>query len=77
MSLLGKKGISHTYRLGGLTCNMCVMKVTKVVKELHGVKKAAVSPDMKELTVSGSHDMDPDAVVVAVTGAGYVAEKSG
>jgi copper chaperone CopZ len=53
------------------------MKVTKVVKELHGVKKALVSPDMKELTVTGSQDMDPDAVVVAVTEAGYVAEKSG
>lgn len=76
MSLFGQKGPTYTFKLGGLTCSMCVAKVSKAVKELDGVKKARVSTDMRKLTVTASSEIDPDLVVSAITGKGYEAERS-
>ncbi len=77
MSLFGSKGPTYTSKLGGLTCSMCVGKVTKTVKALDGVKKAKNSMDMKTLTVTANSPIDPDLIVTAITGKGYEAEKSG
>ena len=77
MSLFGPKGPTYTFKLGGLTCSMCVDKVTRTVKALDGVKKAKVSIDMKKLTVTANSPIDPDVIVTAISGKGYEAEKSG
>ncbi len=75
MSLFGPKGPIYRFKLDGLTCSMCVAKVSKTVKALDGVKKAKVSLDMKNLTVTTSQEMDPDAIVSAITEQGFKAEK--
>ena len=76
MSLFGPKGPTYTFKLGGLTCSMCVNKVTKTVKAINGVKKAKVSIDMKKLTVSANSPINPDEIVTAIIEKGYEAEKS-
>jgi len=75
MSLFGPKGPTYTFKLGGLTCSMCVAKVSKTVQELDGVKKAKVSTDMKKLTVTASSEVDPGMIVTAITEKGYEADK--
>ena len=75
MPLFGQKGPTYSFKLGGLTCSMCVAKVSRTVKELDGVKKARISVDMKNLTVTASSDIDPDTIVSAIVAKGYEAEK--
>jgi len=75
MPLFGQKGPNYSFKLGGLTCSMCVAKVSRTVKELDGVKKAKISVDMKKLTVTASPDIDPDTIVSAIVAKGYEAEK--
>lgn len=77
MSLFGPKGPTYTFELGGLTCSMCVNKVTKTVKALNGVKKAKVSINMRKLTVIANSPIDPDVIVTAIIEKGFEAEKSG
>ena len=75
MSLFGPKGPSYSFKLGGLTCSMCVAKVTRTVKELEAVAKAKISPDMKKLTVTAKNEMDPEIIARAIQEKGYEAEK--
>lgn len=74
MSLFGSKGKTYNFKLGGLTCSMCVKKVTETVNSLDGVKKVRISADMKELTVTAKLEINPADVVKAIQEKGYQAE---
>ncbi|MEC4683101.1 MAG: cation transporter [Nitrospirota bacterium] len=43
-----------TLKISGMTCNHCVMAVSKALKEVAGVEKVEVSLERGEAKVSGS-----------------------
>ena len=61
-------------KVTGMTCNHCVMHVTKALKGVSGVKKADVSLERGEATVEGSPKVGE--LIAAVQEAGYEAEES-
>lgn len=64
------------YVVGGMSCAACSSKVEKTVSKLEGVKSCTVNLLTGDLTVDG--DVSAEAVINAVTGAGYSARlKSG
>ncbi|MEJ2454658.1 MAG: heavy metal translocating P-type ATPase [Candidatus Thiodiazotropha sp.] len=64
--------LSTTLKVTGMTCQHCVMNVSKALKAVPGVEDADVSLEKGEAVVSG--DSDRDVLVQAVKTAGYEAE---
>jgi Cu+-exporting ATPase len=67
-----EKTLSMTLKVTGMTCQHCVMNVTKALKAVPGVESADVSLEKGEAVVSGS--AEKAALVSAVKTAGYDAE---
>ncbi len=61
-------------KVSGMTCNHCVMHVTKALEGVPGVKKATVSLERGEALVDGSPAVA--GLVEAVKEAGYEAEET-
>lgn len=62
---------STLLRLGGLSCEHCVMHVKEALEKVPGVTKAIVSLDPMQALVLG--DANPEALIQAVQEAGYEA----
>ncbi|MCZ7566089.1 MAG: heavy-metal-associated domain-containing protein [Burkholderiales bacterium] len=60
-----------TLQVTGMTCNHCVMSVTKALKAVPGVETADVSLEKAQAFVKGS--ADPQALIKAVEQEGYEA----
>jgi copper chaperone len=60
-----------TLKVTGMTCNHCVMAVTKALKKVPGVESADVSLDKAQAIVKGS--TDTQALIAAVKEEGYEA----
>ncbi|MCL4798934.1 MAG: heavy-metal-associated domain-containing protein [Burkholderiales bacterium] len=60
-----------TLKVTGMTCNHCVMSVTKALKQVPGVQSAEVSLEKAQAVVKGS--ADAQALVKAVEDEGYQA----
>jgi len=61
-----------TFAVTGMTCQHCVASVTREVSEVAGVKK--VSVDLENgIVIAEGNELDTDAIVVAITEAGYQA----
>ncbi|MDI1235747.1 MAG: heavy metal translocating P-type ATPase [bacterium] len=43
--------MTHTYQIGGMSCNGCLQHVQKILKEVHGVAKVEVSLEEKTATI--------------------------
>ncbi len=67
-----ERPLSTTLKVTGMTCQHCVMNVTKALKAVPGVESADVSLEKAEAVVSGSAGRE--ALVQAVKTAGYDAE---
>ncbi len=75
MGLFGSKN-KTTLSVEGMTCGHCVMRVTKALEGLDGVKSAKVSLDKKEAEVVFKGDkIDTKVLVSAVEEAGYQAKE--
>jgi len=61
-------------KVSGMTCNHCVIHVTKALEGVSGVKAAHVSLDRGEATVEGSPKVAE--LIAAVKEEGYDAEES-
>lgn len=61
------------FNVSGMTCGHCEMSVREEVQEIPGVTEVQVSHQAGRLVVSSTHDVDPDAIVIAVEEAGYQA----
>ena len=59
-------------KVEGMTCNHCVMAVTKALKKVPGVDEVNATPDNGEALVEGTVDHKP--IVQAVEEEGYKAE---
>ncbi len=60
------------FKVRGMKCNGCVAKATEAVSKLPGVVEAKF--DFKDGSGVVKGEFDTDAVVKALTGAGYPAE---
>ncbi len=60
-----------TLKVTGMTCNHCVMSVTKALKSVPGVESADVSLAKAQAVVQG--DADRQAMIAAVKEEGYEA----
>jgi len=60
-----------TLKVTGMTCNHCVMSVTKALKKVPGVETAEVSLEKAQAVVKGS--ADAQALIEAVKDEGYEA----
>lgn len=60
------------FEVKGMTCNHCVMSVTKAVKAVHGVNKVDVDVTAGKVTVTvSSPRVSRDAIAQAIRDAGY------
>ncbi len=58
-----------TLKVTGMTCNHCVMSVTKALKQVPGVETADVSLEKAQAVVKGS--ADAQSLINAVKEEGY------
>lgn len=58
-----------TLKVTGMTCNHCVMSVTKALKQVPGVETADVSLEKAQAVVKGS--ADAQTLIQAVKNEGY------
>lgn len=64
------------YQVTGMTCGHCEMSVREEVSQLAGVDDVQVSAKTGTLVVSSAEALDDDAVLAAVTEAGYAAVRA-
>lgn len=66
-----KKAATFSLRIEGMACSSCVERVEKAIRATPGVASASVNLATKraEVTFSGSPDIE--AVVAAISNAGY------
>ena len=61
-----------TLKIQGMTCNHCVMRVAKALKELTGVQDAQVDLQKGEATITYDDSaVSPEKLSFAVVEAGY------
>ncbi|MCC6609057.1 MAG: heavy-metal-associated domain-containing protein [Burkholderiales bacterium] len=58
-----------TLKVTGMTCNHCVMSVTKALKQVPGVESADVSLEQAQAVVKGT--ADAQSLIKAVKEEGY------
>ena len=75
MTLNHSDNTTTTLKVTGMTCNHCVMSVTKALKSVPGVESADVSLAKAQAVVQG--DADRQAMIAAVKEEGYEATLQG
>ena len=60
-----------TIKIKGMSCNHCVMAVTKALEEINGVKNIKVDLKKKEATFDKAGPVDMDMVRKQIKKAGY------
>ncbi|ELZ38423.1 Heavy metal transport/detoxification protein [Halorubrum saccharovorum DSM 1137] len=61
--------MSQTITVEGMSCEHCEQSVTEALEGVDGVESATADRERESATVEG--DADPDALVSAVSEAGY------
>ena len=75
MGLFGSKN-KMTLKVEGMTCNHCVMRVTKALEGINGVRSAKVNLDEKKAEVVFKGDkLDPEVLIRAVQEVGFQAKE--
>jgi copper ion binding protein len=64
---------TYTLKVDGMSCNHCVMSVTKALEEVEGVKKAKVDLKKGTAQVKGEEGISNDTLISAVKEAGFEA----
>ena len=67
--------ITTEYDVAGMTCGHCEMSVREEVAEVAGVDGIEVSAQSGKLVVTSAAPVDDDAVLAAVSEAGYSASR--
>ncbi|MBX3068131.1 MAG: heavy-metal-associated domain-containing protein [Microbacteriaceae bacterium] len=62
---------TQTYNVSGMTCGHCVQSVSAEIGKLEGVDSVDIDLASGAVTVSGSQELETDAVRAAVEEAGY------
>lgn len=64
---------TKTFTVTGMTCGHCEMSVREEVSELPGLQNIEVDRNRQFLSVSSEQEIDSDAVIAAVSEAGFSA----
>lgn len=74
MELFGSAKVINL-KVDGMTCEHCEMKVEKALSALPGVKKVKIDRSKKnaDISISKNADIQVQAMIDAVTAAGYTA----
>ena len=69
----------NTVELGidGMTCNSCVTRVRRALESIEGVATIAVDLGASRARVTGAFDPSADALINALTDAGYPSRLAG
>ena len=69
--------MQHTYKIMGMHCQACVMRLHQALADLEGVRKASVTLNPPQAQLVVSTDVSEESVMRAVAGAGdYVAKRA-
>ncbi len=60
-----------TVKIKGMSCNHCVMAVTKALKEIEGLEDIAVNLEKSEATFKETKSVDPILIKEKIKKAGY------
>jgi copper chaperone len=60
-----------TVKIKGMSCNHCVMAVTKALKEIEGLEDISVNLEKAEATFKETKPVDPNLIKEKVKKAGY------
>ena len=66
-----KETTTHTLTVDGMMCQHCVSHVKKALEDVKGVSAVSVDLDAKTATVDALSSVSVDALIAAVTAAGY------
>jgi len=58
-------------KIKGMSCNHCVMAVTKALKEIEGLEDIAVNLEKAEATFTETKPVDPTLIKEKIKKAGY------
>jgi copper chaperone CopZ len=69
----GSKGVTVKFHVEGMACSSCVERVDKAIRATRGVTTATVDLEAKRATVTFSGAPHTQAVIAAISAAGYEA----
>ena len=61
----------RTIKVKGMTCNHCVMAVTKALNQIQGVADVKVNLDKGEAQFEEMEPVDMDLIIAGIAKAGY------
>ena len=70
-----EKGMNKILKVEGMMCSHCVAHVTKALQGVEGVKEVTVDLKKKTATVTADTEISGEALIAAVTEAGYEVKK--
>ena len=63
--------MTATLKIKGMSCQHCVMSVTKALNQLNGVQNVQVNLEKGEVQFENTKAVATDQIVKAITNAGY------
>jgi len=63
-----------TIKIGGMSCQHCVMAVTKALQKMEGIKNIQVSLDKGEASFDEDPPVDREAIRTSIRKAGFTIE---
>jgi copper chaperone len=69
--LIGKGEVIMTVKIKGMSCNHCVMAVTKALNGIEGIKNVKVDLAKGEATFDNEKPIDAKVIKDAIEKAGY------
>jgi len=67
--------MASVLKVKGMSCNHCVMTVTKALNKLDGIQNVKVDIPKGEVSFDNTKSLAPDKVEKAITDAGYAVVK--
>jgi copper chaperone len=67
--------MASVLKVKGMSCNHCVMTVTKALNKLDGIQNVKVDLPKGEVSFDNTKSLAPDKVEKAITDAGYEVAK--
>ncbi len=65
------EGMTSIWKVKGMSCEHCVMSVTKALNQLNGIKNVQVNLSKGEIQFDNTSNLPPDQIQKAIEDAGY------
>jgi copper chaperone CopZ len=74
MSIANAGGIMKEIKVRGMTCNHCVMRVTKALNEIGGMRDVNVDLESGIVSFTEEEDIDIKTIIAKIEEVGYEVE---